>query len=123
MRGALGLLSLPLSLSPPLPSPRPLIALTLQKEESFLEGKAPIPGNGGGCSPAGTRCRWSGPGSSHPVKGKGAQVSALWAGVHLAHLPQKDLLLCVPIPLGRESEGKEKRADQEEVVSLLLGHT
>lgn len=90
-------------------------------EESFLAGEAQISGHGGGRAvgvlPAGTRCRWSEPGSSHPVKGKGAQLQWLWGvGVRPAPTPQQELLLCVPSSLGSESEGGGKGASQEEVV-------
>lgn len=70
------------SASEPLPSPSLAQASEIpdsfEMEESFLEGGAQIPGHEGGHragrSPAGTRCRWSEPGSSHPVKGKGVQL-------------------------------------------------
>ena len=76
-------------------------------------------------SPAGTRCTWSAPDSSHPVERTGAQPR--WPrGLRApcAHQPQQELLLCVSVPLGSESEEMRWRKRGEPgKVGLLLGHT
>lgn len=59
-------------------------------------------GKGLGCSPAGTRCRWSGPGSSHPGKGKGTRTGGpVGCGTTLhTQTPEETAALC-PYFLGK----------------------
>lgn len=90
-------------------------------EESFLSGEAQISGQGGGRAvgglPAGTRCRWSEPGSSHPVKGKGAQLRWPWGWAFALH-PHPNRSCCFVSLVLWEVRVKErgKGASQEEVV-------